>query len=103
MNATQAPLLNFDLPLTDREILFVLNPNEFFTRNELAKRLGRSKSPTLIARLNRMASEGLFEVQYHRLPNGVDMWLYSATEAGKEAIYKARDDAENEAADALGL
>jgi len=102
MTMQQARLLTFDQPLQDIDILFVLNPKETFTRGEIAKRLGRAKSPTLIARLNRMASEGLFEVQYYRLPNGVDMWTYTPTQKGVDAIYNARAIKETDAAFALG-
>lgn len=98
----QKALLQFDMPLTDDDILFVLAQNEFFTRKMIADRLGRAKSPTLVARLNRMASEGLFDVQYHKLPNGVDMWVYSPTQAGQKAIREARQRAEEQAADAFG-
>jgi len=101
MNPTQFHLLGFDQPLTDAEILRAFAPGEFFTRKMLAEKLGRSKSPTLVTRINRMAQEGLYSVQTHTLPNGVDMWIYSLTEAGIEAWEKARNEWVAERVDAL--
>lgn len=85
MDNRQMLLLTFDQPLSDFDIFRVVIPNEFFTRKMLADRLGRAKSPSLITRLNRLTSEGFFSVVYHALPNQVDMWVYSLTEAGVEA------------------
>lgn len=78
----QLNLLNFDLPLTDREVLLAFPPGELFTRKNLADRLGRSKSPTLIARLNALAEAGMYDVTLWKLPNEVDMYVYQLSAAG---------------------
>lgn len=81
----QAKLMPFDEPLTDGEVLHVFGVGDWLTRRLIAEKLRRAKSPTLIARTNKLAREGFLRVEFHRLPNGVDMWCYQITEKGVEA------------------
>jgi hypothetical protein len=87
----QKPLLMFDKPLTDWDILRVIETQECITRLQFARRLGITKSPTLIARLHRMSDEGIFAITLYTLPNGVDMYCYTLTGHG-QLIKQAQND-----------
>jgi len=78
----QNKLWNFDEPLTDREVMLAFEEGRTMTRRNIAEKLRRSKSPTLVSRMNRLAQEGYLKVEFYTLPNGVDMWLYTMTEKG---------------------
>lgn len=78
----QARLWNFDEPLTDREVLGAFCDVQPMSRRQVARQLNRSKSPTLVTRLNNLAAQGYLSIQFVRLPNGVDMWTYQLTDEG---------------------
>lgn len=77
MNA-QRSLFHDTVPTLD-ELLSawgILRRSEWLSRKELAARLGRSKSPTLIALINVAVSLNYLEVQKEVLPNGADYYKY---------------------------
>lgn len=80
MQAQQAVMWNFDQPLTDDEVLACFGAGERLTRRQVALKLRRAKSPTLVTRLNALAQAGFLRVEFMTLPNGVDMWIYSLPE-----------------------
>lgn len=93
MPEKQLRMWNFDQPLSDGEVLLAFIGEQLMTRREVAQKLRRAKSPTLVSRMNRLASEGLLHVEFYTLPNGVDMWVYSLTEQGQTAAMIAAEDA----------
>jgi len=88
MPEKQLRMWNFDQPLSDGEVLMAFAGEQLMTRREVAVKLRRSKSPTLVSRLNRLAQEGLLLREFYTLPNGVDMHVYSLTAAGLQAVYE---------------
>jgi len=51
----------------------------WMSRKQIAEKLGRAKSPTLIAFVNVAVSLGYLEVKNEVLPNGADYFLYTPT------------------------
>jgi len=84
----QHTLWNFDKPLSDEEILWVFQQGTPMTRKDVADKLRRAKSPTLITRLNKLAHEGFLHVEFFTLPNRVDMWVYTLTDKGCQWQYE---------------
>lgn len=69
--------LMFDQPTTDYDVLAAFkNEEEWLSRAAIAKRVLRVKSPSLIARIEKLAQEGHLHKDFSRLPNGVDMCIY---------------------------
>lgn len=75
----QGRLFLFDQPLTDEDVLSVFqqNPDMWFSRSQVAGRLGVSKSPALIARLETLTAGGILERSFVSRPNRVDMFVYA--------------------------
>lgn len=57
----------------------VLEPGEILTRREIAERVGRSKTTTFIAHLERAVSEGLLHKGWFQLGNSPG-WGYGLPE-----------------------
>lgn len=52
---------------------------EWLSRAHIAEKLGRSKSPALIAVVGVAVGMGFLTLKIERLPNGADYYLYQAT------------------------
>jgi len=78
MNA-QRSLFQDNTPTFD-EIMSAWNGDrEWLSRSEIARALGRSKSPILIAVINVLVNVGYLTVKNEPLPNGADYFKYSPT------------------------
>lgn len=82
MQRTQLKLLGWDMPITEGEVMRVFEQDTWYTRLAVAKALGRTKSPTLIAMLHLLWQKGWLEVNTMMLPNQVEMYLYRITAEG---------------------
>lgn len=81
----------FDQPMGIHDVLAVMPTNgAAVSRKEIADALMRRKSPTLLAVLGEAVGRGLIAPALIPLPNKVDMFTYSLTEAGYEAYYGVR-------------
>lgn len=83
----QTKMWNFDEPLTDQDVLWAFREGRAMTRRDVALELRRAKSPTLVARMNKLVHEGFLSVEFQKLPNGVDMWVYSVTRTGTDLLF----------------
>lgn len=73
----------FFQPTTDTDICQLFSPQvPELSRADIARGLGRSKSPRLRAMLAELVADGRLTYRFIRLPNGVDMYVYSLTEIG---------------------
>lgn len=79
MNA-QRSLFHDQTPTVDEVMSVWRDDREFRSRLEIAERLGRAKSPALIALINVLAHVGYLTVREIPLPNRVVMYQYSPTE-----------------------
>lgn len=52
---------------------------EWWSRAQIAEKLGRSKSPALIATIGVCVAMGFLTIKNERLPNGSDYFMYQAT------------------------
>ena len=74
--------LMFDQPTTDYDVLSAFrDEEEYLSRKAIADRVMRVKSPSLIARIEILVSEGYLLKEFTTLPNGVDMCLYRRARA----------------------
>lgn len=80
MNA-QRSLFHDSAPTLD-EIMSVFDfpVANWLSRKEIADKLGRSKSPTLIAHLSVAVKLGYLLEAKQKLPNGADYFLYSPSQ-----------------------
>lgn len=79
MNA-QRSLFHDQAPTAD-EIMSIWNSHrDWLSRKEIAGKLGRAKSPTLVAMLNVLCSIGYLTCKNEPLPNGVAYFKYAATQ-----------------------
>jgi hypothetical protein len=63
--------------ITDERLLSVFqNTEEWLSRRQIADRLNRKKTPSLIERIERLADEGHLRRAATDLPNGVTMFWY---------------------------
>lgn len=76
MPAMKQRSLFFDQPLTDGDILSVCETKRWLTYREIAVRLERAKSPSLIARVKGLVATGALDWRTKKLPNGVDMFQF---------------------------
>jgi len=68
---------NFDKPINPAEIYALFeHAGTELTRRQIAARIGRSKSPTLIAAINFLVNSGRLRQRFYKLPNEVDMYVY---------------------------
>lgn len=66
-----------DTPVTDEKVLGAFaSTEEWLSRNQIAKRLLRKKTPSLIARIERLVDEGHLRRGETELPNGNKMFWY---------------------------
>jgi len=73
----------FVAPTTDADIVELFNPSRpELTRAEICRALGRSKSPRVRQMLAALVEDGRLTYRFIRLPNHVDMYVYSRTEIG---------------------
>lgn len=64
----------FDQPITDEDVISIFTSiHRWLTYREIATRLHRKKTPSLVARVKSLAERGILEYRFKRLPNGVDM------------------------------
>lgn len=85
MNA-QRSLFHDTVPTIDEVMsAWDLAHQDWISRKELAARLGRAKSPTLIALVNVAASLGYLEVRNDVLPNGADYYKYRPSKGWLDA------------------
>lgn len=69
---------NFDKPINPAEIFALFeHPETLLSRRQIAARIGRSKSPTLIAVISRLLKEGYLVEYQSELPNGTKYFQYS--------------------------
>lgn len=74
----QAKLLKFDAPLSVEEIEVAMQYEAtWMTRAQIAKKLGCSKSPTLVKVLSQAVAEGRLVWTLTKMPNGVDCYHYA--------------------------
>lgn len=84
----QLKIWKFDEPISYYEILQAMPPkNTWISRAGVAEKITRSKSPTLIMKLTDLVVDGFLDINAVRLPNGVDMFVYTITERGMDAIF----------------
>jgi len=79
MQGKQTRLWNFDQPVNDGDIIAALEAageGMWMSRKGIADALRRAKSPTLVARITRLAERMVLVTQLVPLPNGVDMYVY---------------------------
>jgi hypothetical protein len=65
--------LFFDQPITDDDVLNVIGETRWMSYLQIAQKLGRRKTPSLIARVKSLAERNCLEYRFKKLPNGVDM------------------------------
>jgi hypothetical protein len=79
----QKVLLHFDMALEPETVLRAFSDiGDVANRLGIARALGCAKSPHLIGKINQCVDYGWLDVHVLRLPNGVDMFLYTLTDAG---------------------
>ena len=76
----QAPTIDEVMSAWDLERL------EWLSRAMIAEKLGRSKSPALIAAIGVLVGMGMLTLKVERLPNGADYYLYKPA-----IIYRTTD------------
>jgi hypothetical protein len=79
MNA-QRSLFHDQAPTVDEIMSAWQHDRNFRSRLEIAEKLGRAKSPALIATINVLVSIGYLTVREIDLPNKVTMYQYSPSE-----------------------
>jgi len=87
MNA-QKSLFHDKTPTVD-EVMSVWDQErpEWLSRAMVAERLGRSKSPALIAVIGVCTGMGFLTVKNERLPNGADYYLYQPCQRWWDTTY----------------
>jgi hypothetical protein len=82
---TQQSLFFDKVPTLDEVMSAWGEERKWLTRAEIAKRLGRAKSPALIAQIGILVGMQYLASQTVTLPNHVDMYMYCPTNAWVEA------------------
>lgn len=95
---TQLKLFNFDTPVTDEAVIKAWQGRADFwlTRRQIAVALMRAKTPAVNARCEAMTARGLLFRDTVKLPNGVDMIVYTPNWAHEELVRAAIDHAKTE-------
>jgi hypothetical protein len=74
--------LNYDRAIDDNDVWEACYSAglKWLTRKQIAKAVGRSVSPHLVARIERMVSEGALEKQVFTMRNNAQGYQYQASE-----------------------
>lgn len=68
-------------------IIHALLQQQELTRTQIARTIGRKKTPHLTALLDQMVQEGILEHRIIQFHNGVSGYIYSLTEAYRGELF----------------